>query len=180
MGVNTRKYEFASDLIVEAHRVFRFRELLRGRAKLKRKVEINDGPHGFQHEDIDLILRWRGGFFNLDDTGRFRFLELKRRNREPEINPRTGEEDMGGSKQWTFGLIDSLLRQSPASEWRYDGFFLVEHDNDNFDDTTTLWVNGHKMDVYEFLDWCLEPFSPIPGLTNWPRSLVIRKPRHYG
>lgn len=140
-----RAPRFRGDIQEEADRTFRMRELLRGRGYRS----MPSGPDGFIVEDLDLLLRWKGPRFNLDDAGRFRLIEVRRRG-----------TNLDWAKEWTFGLIHFCLR---AFKPRYDGFYVVQHDNDDFDRATTFWVNGQELTADEFLNWCLEPFSPIPS-----------------
>lgn len=135
---------FRSDPVVEARRVFELRELLRGR----KHEPMPSGRDGFVVEDLDLVLRWFGPRYDLDEWGRFRYVEVKRQG-----------YDLDASQSRTFGLSHSLLCERPD---RYDGFYLVTHSDDEHAETTTYTVNGHQLTCNQFLTWVLRPKSTIP------------------
>lgn len=147
-----RSIEFRSDPVIEARRVWEFRELLRGR----KHEPMPAGTDGFVVEDLDLVLRWFGPHYGLDEWGRFRYVELKRAGYS--INP---------AQRRTFGLSHCILSERPD---RYDGFYVVCHSDDDHNEATTYTVNGQPLTCGEFLGWVLTPYSTIP---TWLRHSQI-------
>lgn len=145
---------FRSDIHEEAERTYRMRELLRGNGY----QPMPSGSEGFVVQDLDLVLAWHGQRFGLDRPGRVRLTEMRRWGKR-----------LDGSKVWTFGLLDTMLRQSPWADARYDGFYVVEHSDDRFDRSTRYRVEGAELDSDEFLSWVESPVSPIPA-HGWRES----------
>ena len=125
--------------------------------------ECPRGNEGFVAEDLDLILKYFGVNYGLDDYGRIRFIEVKH-----------GEAILGYAQSKTFTLIDMLMRAGDEalvkagvlSESCYDGFFIVGHDADAVHDestTYTLYSFAKKqrvsMDFAGFVDWLNTPYS---------------------
>lgn len=135
---------FRADIQDEARAVFELRELLRGH----KHRTMPEGRDGFVVEDLDLILRWYGPRFNQDSIGRFRLVELKR----------LGAGILEEAQRRTFDLLDSVITNSD----RYDGFYVVEFDDDRHREDTRYYIGAHVLSSDEFLDWCLTPESPFP------------------
>lgn len=136
------------------------RELIRGNLSGHPMPTARDG---LIVEDLDLILRWKGERYGLDDLGRFRLVEVK----QPGADLTTGQ-------WWLFRhLMQPILASSP----RFDGFFIVRVNKRH---TTTssqghpvlapdtrfvvVGKERHPMTVPDFLSWCDTPHSPFPGL----------------
>lgn len=144
-----RELIFRGDPAEEAERIFQIRELIRGR---KGFMPMPTGQQGFVVEDLDLVLRWYGEKYGLDDKGRLRLIELRREGKDNGY--------LGGSKNHTLGWMDEAFWSYHGVD-RYDGLFVVEHSDDNADEGTTFWVNKEELDVRGFLSWCQNPFSHI-------------------
>jgi hypothetical protein len=82
------------------------------------------GADGFVPEDIDLIIRRYGVRYHLDAEGVLRLLEMKWR---PGFN---GAAVLGLAQHRTFSLLDEMCSSSAIAD-RYEGFFVVTHENPN-------------------------------------------------
>lgn len=128
--------------------VLPMREYFRGELDIK----FPTGPEGFVVEDLDLVVRWYGKKFGLDSIGRFRLLEIKYRGAR-----------IGPAQKMTFGLIHHMLSFADPDRSRYDGYFLVQYNDETWGLKTILTINHQfKMNVWEFHDWLLAPKSPFP------------------
>lgn len=146
------------------------RELIRGNLQHHPMPSANDG---FVVEDLDLVLRWQGERYGLDEHGRFRLCEVKQPG-----------QDLSNGQAWTFlQVLDPILWHSD----RYDGFFIVQVNKRR----PVAGMKGHpvlpadtkfvvigqerrRMDVAEFLAWCDNPFSPFPGLRHRRAGVMQR------
>lgn len=137
--------------------VYPIRALIRGETHWT----MPTGRQGFVVEDEDLILRWWGPRFGLDDLGRFRFLEWKH-----------GTAGLDEAQSRTFGLISQELADSD----RFDGYYLVQYDDPDHGPEATYWVNGWQLDSGGFRAWCLMPYSNIERL-RWPLVDSLRGTR---
>ena len=117
------------------------RELYRGH----RGADFPSGPRGFVVEDLDLILRWYGQHFGLDNIGRLRLVEVKYR---PDLSV-----SIGRAQAMTFRMLD-LMVSHPT---RYDGFHIVAHDTPTIEEATRFSVCGSVKTLGEFRDWSLDP-----------------------
>lgn len=137
--------------------LFRFRELIRGNTYWE-KMPL--GPGGLTVEDLDLIVRWYGPNFNLDEIGRYRLIELKHYRFH-----------LGTSKRMLFGQMVTILYQNDP---RFDGIFVVVAHDDRHDISTTYEVHGEVYSAFmtsqEFRDWILTPYSYFPGI--WSPDLL--------
>lgn len=138
------------------------RELIRGNLP---GHPMPTGADGLIVEDLDLVLRWKGDRYNLDDLGRFRLCEVKQPG-----------SDMTNGQAWTFlRLLAPILQKSH----RFDGFFIIQVNKRRtvtgtkghpvLDTDTELVVIGqgrHRMTVPQFLAWCDTPYSPFAGLEH--------------
>ena len=126
---------------------FRLRELLRGNSF---RV-MPSGREGFVVEDLDLVLRWYGPNFGLDEYGRLRLVEVKR-----------WDFGFDNAQLWTFGPLAAEL-----ADWdRFDGLHLVQYSDSDHDADTRYRIGvgscRTELSADEFLDWCLQPYSEIP------------------
>lgn len=149
-------HDFRGDHAEHAKEIAAFRDLLRG----KKHVTMPQGPEGLVIEDLDLVLRWYGDRFKLDDIGRFRLIELK-----------NGNAPLGPSKKYTFGLIDNILAYAPAKH-RYDGYYVVRASDKNHDEATTYEVSGVQLTSADFISWVLWPWSEIKPYWNADKHVV--------
>ena len=155
-------YEFERRKETEDN-IFELRETLRGH---KWKKMPNTRGCGFVVEDLDLILRWYGPPFKLDSEGRFRLVEIKH-----SLYPNL-DRDLG--KIYTFKPIVETLQ----SYNRFDGYFVVGCSDMQHTATTSYSVNGMRQEIMSaerFMNWCLNPWSEIPGM--WTRPDPLPQPR---
>ncbi len=99
------------------------------------------GKEGCVIEDIDIVFRFYGERYGLDDEGRFWIFEMK-----------YGDKDMDKAQYRTFGLIDKELRESK----RYGGFYLINYYDDDFEQSPYFKINKVKVskeEMDEFLNW---------------------------
>ena len=141
------------------------------------RQHLPTGSDGMVVEDLDLVLRWFGGNYALDDIGRIRLVEIKHQG-----------FGIGRAQESTFGLIDRLCQVGAEAVRnqelvdRYDGFFVVQVDMNHvtplelpsgrvvevWADDIEVVVNGdiqQIMDKWQFIEWCNTPYSPIPPMT---------------
>jgi hypothetical protein len=119
----------------------RVRDLLR--------KELPNGNAGFVATDLDLLVRWYGPNYELDDRGAFALVEVKHR-----------DACFTHAQSRTFELLDSMLRTSDDAD-RYRGLYLLHDYGDG-----TYRFSGqpmkHRMDSVDVGRWAA-------GLVDVPR-----------
>lgn len=133
--------------------VINLRQLIRGETHWS----MPSGPEGLVVEDLDLVIRWYGPLFDLDEVGRFRLVEAK-----------YGEHtSLETAQHRTFKLMDELFRRGD-SEGRYDGFYKLNYSDDEHTPETRYWIgagrNRNALTSEELRQWILTPYSPFPPL----------------
>jgi len=126
-----------------------------------------DGSAGFVAEDLDLVTRVYGSAYKSDMAGMFRLIELKHKH-----------YGMDKSQHKTFGLIDALLRMGNPEKDRYDGYYLIQTDSDDWERCGVFFVNHTLLTKEEFLLWfefdpsvIVEPYNfRHPLLLAWKAS----------
>lgn len=79
------------------------------------RVWCPSASEGVVIEDLDLIVRYYGPRYGLDAAGAFALVEFKHSRRL----------GVSGGQERTFGVLHRVLSQSPESDRRYLGFFVV-------------------------------------------------------
>ena len=94
---------------------------------------------GFVFEDLDLVVR---RFDRDDPLGRFMFVEMK-----------YGTASLDTAQQWTFGLIDGLLRRADPRRTRYIGYYLLQYPQKDPEKCRFVLVNGRRLWISYFKRW---------------------------
>ncbi len=105
-------------------------------------------------EDLDLVIRVYGEKFHTDSTGMFRLIELK-----------FNTVWLGIAQQNTFQLIDAILRKGDPTGKRYDGYYVVNYDNNDFD-IATIFINGKQVSREKFISFLSFKGTGIFALTD--------------
>ncbi len=123
------------------------------------------GKQGFVVEDLDIVLRWYATGHcqceywqphpcadcqGLDSVGRLRLIEVKYRP--------NGVALLRPAQKYTFGLLDSMI----GDQERYDGFYVVAHQQPTLGQDAAFTVNSRPLDALTFRRWCLTAQSWIP------------------
>jgi hypothetical protein len=127
---------------------------------------LPSGRDGFVAEDIDLVIRHFSNRYDQDSAGRLRLTEVK-----------VARGMFRTSKAMTLGLLDAICRSSDMAE-RYEGFFLIYTETDNWDECDLFVVNGIELSRDSFIAWLngelnLRPVLPKNVPTNvakWRRQ----------
>jgi len=139
----------------ELFQVLEYRDFLR-----KHKP---NGDEGYIVEDLDLVIRIYGPKYKEDAVGKFSLVEIKHGGCKIIDGVK---DEIGTSKEMTFGLIDALLKKADPEKKRYQGFYIIrtfassEWENTN----TTFCVNGNIISRQSFIDWLdgkhmIEPYT---------------------
>lgn len=107
------------------------------------------GVEGFVFEDLDLVVR---RFGRDDPLGRFMFVEMK-----------YGTASLDTAQQWTFGLIDWLLRRADPKRIRYIGYYLLQYPDKDPEKCVFVLVNGRRLWISDFKRWLAfeHPVEPM-------------------
>lgn len=105
------------------------------------------GPDGLVAEDIDLIIRWYGPNFGLDNNGQFILCELKNGL----------HEKVGLAQQMTFGLIHRLLKHADPNGRYYKGFYVINYTDEDWE-RASFKVNGQDMTLKELNRFLLKKY----------------------
>jgi len=110
------------------------------------------GKEGFIAEDLDLVIRKHGGKYSTDAMGRFSLIEVKHGG--CSIKDCIADE-IGFSKEMTFGMIDRLLRKGDPEAKRYEGFFIIRtFKNPEWSKHDTIFnVNSKHVCREDFFKW---------------------------
>jgi len=111
-----------------------------------------NGKDGYIAEDLDLVLRKHGNKYNKDAVGCFCLVEIK----HGRCDVIDGVQDqIGFSKEMTFGLMDRLLKKADPKMERYQGFYVIRtFGAPEWDNPKTIFsVNGEIMDRDAFFSW---------------------------
>jgi len=119
------------------------------------RENLPTGQEGYVVEDLDLIIRACGQNFNSDGIGKFMLIELK-----------YGSTWIGYAQRKTFGLIHQLLRESDPDRIRYIGYFIIQYDDENWDDATfkVNTVELSRTELLRFLSFDREILAYIPSI----------------
>jgi hypothetical protein len=98
-------------------------------------------------EDVDLLVRWWGPNFQLDDEGAFALVEVK--------YDATGERParLKPAQARTFGLLDRVLRRGDPDQKRYRGCHLVQYGPAPWGECRTFRINGRTVTLAGFDDF---------------------------
>jgi len=114
-------------------------QLLGFREYLRR--EFPGGSDGFVVEDLDMVFRVFGLRYGDDDNGRLRLVELKH-----------GDATIGEAQRRTFGLMDSIMKRGDPCGRRYDGYYIVNYDDDDWS-KANFKINGGAVGREKFRLW---------------------------
>lgn len=107
------------------------------------REKLPSGKCGFIADDLDLIIRYWGPEHQTDGEGRIRLVEFK-----------VGFGQFGYSQRLTLGLLDRMCKTSDYAD-RYEGFFLIYSESENWHDVDKISVNGWHLSHEEFNEWIL-------------------------
>lgn len=108
---------------------------------------LPSGRDGFIVEDLDLVIKVYGRNYGLDRKGKFMLCELK-------FYPKS----IGYAQKQLYGLIDKLLRSADPDKNRYQGYYVIQYDNDDWD-ISKFWINEtliKKDELWAFLQFIYE------------------------
>ncbi len=128
----------------------RLRDLLRGHSP--HIMPMPNGQQGFVVEDLDLVLRWYGKNFGLDNEGRLRLCEVK-----------YGQTPIAKAQKMTFKLLAAIIGKNHP---RFDGYFIIQTSDDLHNENTTyhifridgVIVKDITLTARQFCKWCLTPY----------------------
>ena len=101
--------------------------------------EMPPGSRGWVAEDLDLVVR---RFRRDDPLGMFMFVEIK-----------YATVSLDKAQQWTFGLIDGLLRRADPRGTRYVGYYLLQYPDKDPEKCGSVLVNGRRLWISDFKRW---------------------------
>lgn len=104
---------------------------------------LPSGPEGFIAEDLDLVVRVFGARHGTDAVGKFRLLELKHGNSQPNH-----------AQKRLYGLIDSLLRKADPKGERYVGYNVLNYSDDDWN-KATFRLDGKPITIKQLIDLLL-------------------------
>ena len=124
--------------------VLEYREFLR-------KYQPN-GRDGYIVEDLDLVIRTFGYKYQTDNVGKFSLIEIKHGGCKIINGVRN---EIGTSKEMTFGMIDALLNKADPEHKRYQGFYVIRtYGSSKWDNQKTIFaINGKIISRDIFMDW---------------------------
>jgi len=106
------------------------------------REKMPNGSQGFVVEDLDLVTRVYGRHYGADDIGKFRLIEIKHKTHR-----------LGCAQEKTFGLMDALARIGDPHRQRYDGYYLIQADSEDWDECMFFHVNGEPLPRDKFMAW---------------------------
>ena len=135
--------------------VLEFREFLR--------KHLPDGRNGYIVEDLDLVIRTFGSKYQTDNVGKFSLIEIKHGGCKIVDGV---HDEIGTSKEMTFGMIDDLLNKADPEHERYQGFYIIRtYRSSEWGNPETIFaVNGKILSRDIFMDWIagnhkIKPYS---------------------
>lgn len=111
------------------------------------------GALGYVVEDLDLVVRAYGNKYATDKTGYFMFVELK-----------FGNGCLGTAQRMTFRLIHDTCRGGDPDGKRYQGYYLVQYDNEDWD-IANFKINHIGITRDSFIRFM--NFEKLPGIQSY-------------
>ncbi len=116
-------------------------QLLGFREYIRRHLPGVKGDSGLVVEDIDLLCRVYGSFYEDDQTGRFIMIELK-----------FGNAQLKYGQKSTYKLIVQLLRKADPKKLRFMGFYQLNYSDEDWE-IANFWLNNHSINQDQLHDF---------------------------
>jgi hypothetical protein len=130
-------------------------QLLPWREHLRSK-RFPSGADGFVVEDLDVLVRWWGHNFQLDDDGTFALVEMK------YDATGAGPARLPYAQERTFELLDGVLRRGDPDGTRYRGCYVVQYGPALWPDCRSFRINGRTVTRAGFDDFFLRRLEVEP------------------